>query len=83
MNNDEIISKQNPQDVASAYNTLLSLSPSTTLQREVVRSVLRNSTANQATDPFTASQISMLEQSKLRNKLLNDPSTSAKGMMAQ
>ena len=80
MNNDEIISKQNPQDVASAYNTLLSLSPSTTLQREVVRSVLRNSTANQSTDPFTASQISMLEQSKLKNKLLNDNSTAAKGM---
>jgi len=72
MNNDEIISKQNPQDVASAYNTLLSLSPSTTLQREVVRSVLRNSTANQATDPFTANQIAMLEQSKLKNKVLTE-----------
>ena len=80
MNNDEIISKQNPQDVASAYNTLLSLSPSTTLQREVVRSVLRNSTANQATDPFTASQISMLEQSKLKNKLLADGSIPAKNV---
>lgn len=70
MNNDEIISAQEPTHVESAYNTLLQISPKSTLHREVVRSVLRNATAQQAIDPFTAKQLADLEGQHLKNDAL-------------
>ena len=76
MSNDDIISGQEPGNVQSAYNTLLSISPRSTLHREVVRSVLRNATAAQAIDPFTAKQLADLEGQHLKNEKIE------KGQMA-
>lgn len=72
MANDEVIAGQNPKHVQAAYDTLLQLSPKSTLHREVTRSVLRNATAQQAIDPFTAKQLTDLEGAHLKNKMLVD-----------
>ena len=70
MMNDEIISRQEPDSVSNAYNTLLQISPTSTMHKEVVRAVLRNATAQQAVDPFTAKQLADLEGVHLKNKAL-------------
>jgi hypothetical protein len=72
MSNDPVITGQHPEHVKSAYETLLHLSPKSTLHREVVRAVLRNATAQQAVDPFTAKQLADLEGQHLKNKALGD-----------
>ena len=71
MMNDEIISRQKPDMVNSAYNTLLQISPTSTMHKEVVRAVLRNATAQQAVDPFTAKQLADLEGVHIKNKALS------------
>lgn len=80
MSNDDVISGQQPEHVRSAYETLLQISPKSTLHREVVRSVLRNATAQQAVDPFTAKQLSDLEGQHLKNKALSEGKLPAPGL---
>ena len=70
VNNDEIISKMPHHDIEHSYNSLLTLSPSLTLDHNIVRGWLRNSTATQALDPFTAGSLIKIQQDAQKNKLL-------------
>lgn len=68
MRNDEIISKQEPKQIQSVYNTLLGISPELTLHPEVVRSFLRSSSSQQSVDPFTVEQLAKTQGQILKNK---------------
>lgn len=63
--NDEIISQQNPEDVISAYNTMIKLAPNASLVKDVAKSVLRQGTA-QVIDPHFANTLTELELSLLK-----------------
>lgn len=63
--NDEIISQQNPEDVISAYNTMIKLAPNASLVKDVAKSVLRQGTA-QVIDPHFANTLAELELSLLK-----------------
>lgn len=63
--NDEIISQQNPEDVISAYNTMIQLAPNASLVKDVAKSVLRQGTA-QVIDPHFANTLTELELSLLK-----------------
>ena len=65
--NDEIISQQNPEDVISAYNTMIQLAPNASLVKDVAKSVLRQGTA-QVIDPHFASTLTELELSLLKTQ---------------
>lgn len=54
--NDPILSEHDPDEVANAYQSLVSLAPEMSLQKEVARSVLRQMVASQAVSPFDADQ---------------------------
>jgi hypothetical protein len=66
--NDEIIAGHDPAGVQGAYNALLQLAPDATMNREVVRSFLRNAAAQQAVDPFTAKQVVDLQNEMMKQK---------------
>ena len=66
--NDEIIAGHDPAGVQGAYNALLQLAPDATMNREVVRSFLRNAAAQQAIDPFTAKQVVDLQNEMMKQK---------------
>lgn len=65
--NDEIISQQDPKSIESAYNTMLALAPSASMVPDIVRSVLRQATA-QTIDPHFANQLVELENNMLKSK---------------
>ena len=66
--NDDIISGHDPASVQGAYNALLQLAPDATMNREVVRSFLRNAGAQQSIDPFTAKQVVDLQNEMNKQK---------------
>lgn len=68
--NDEIISQQNPEDVISAYNTMIQLAPNASLVKDVAKSVLRQGTA-QVIDPHFANTLTELELSLLKAQNFN------------
>lgn len=68
MINDDIIAGHDPSGVQGAYNALLQLAPDATMNREVVRSFLRNAAAQQAIDPFTAKQVVDLQNEMMKQK---------------
>lgn len=71
LESDPIISKLSPEDVQSAYNSITQMAPTVSLSHpEIVRSVLRQASAQQALDPFTAKQLVELEQSITQNRLM-------------
>lgn len=70
MAEDEIISKIDPKQVEQNYNALLQTAPHMTLNPAVVQGWLRQSSATQAVDPFTAKQLLDLEKGSLQNKAL-------------
>lgn len=70
VNNDEIVSRMPHKDIEHSYGSLLSLSPTLTLDHNLVRGWLRNSAATQALDPFTAGSLIKVEQDARKNKLL-------------
>jgi hypothetical protein len=61
MIDDPIISEANPDDVISAYKSLVELSPKVSTNKEVVRSVLRQSIASVAISPYDAKTWTDLE----------------------
>jgi len=63
---DEIISQQDPHEVANAYNAMTLLAPTASLIPDVARSVLRQGTA-QVIDPHFAKTLSELEANLLKN----------------
>jgi hypothetical protein len=70
MANDDIISKIDPKHIEQSYSTLLSMAPDLTLQPGVVQSWLRQSSAAQSVDPYTAKQLLDLQQGVLKNKAI-------------
>lgn len=54
--NDPILSDADPNAVANAYRTLVQTSPSMSLNKEIVRAVLRQSVNSVAVSPFDAKQ---------------------------
>jgi hypothetical protein len=67
---DPILQEKDPAALQSAYESLAALSPAAAQMPEVVRSVLRSASTQQAMDPFTATQIAKLEGAVLQNKNL-------------
>lgn len=61
--NDEIISGMDPSKVELAYNAALQAAPQVTLNKEIIRSYLRNAGSQQSLDPFTAKQLIDVNQS--------------------
>lgn len=68
MLNDEIISAQDPRNVARIYGTLLKINPRATLVPDITRSVLRAGLADSTVDPFTAEQFAKLEGAMAKNE---------------
>ena len=64
---DEIISQQDPGEVANAYNAMSELAPHASMIKDVVRSVLRQGTA-QTIDPHFANSLVELEHNLLKTK---------------
>lgn len=63
INNDPEISGADPEDVSRAYQTIIELSPETSLRKDVVRSVLREMVNTQAVSPYDAKTLTDLETS--------------------
>ena len=53
---DPILSEADPKDIVSAYKTLVQASPKMSLNKEIVRAVLRQSVNSVAVSPFDAKQ---------------------------
>lgn len=66
---DEIISQQDPQDIENTYNAMVQLAPNASMIKDIVRSVLRQGTA-QVIDPHFANTLVDLENNILKTKSL-------------
>lgn len=58
---DPVLSKEDPDAVAQAYQALMQISPRVSLNENLARSILRAMAAQQALGPFEAEQITRLE----------------------
>jgi len=70
-NDDPIISEASPEEVTRAYQTLVQAAPEASLNKEVVRAVLRQSVNSVAVSPFDAKQWADFDTSLLKNKTMN------------
>lgn len=59
--NDPVLQGMDPQNVANAYETVMRIAPDMSMNKEVVRSVLRAATNAEATSPFDAKVLAELE----------------------
>ena len=66
---DEILSEADPNAVTAAYQMLVQTSPETSLNKEVVRSILRQSVNSVAVSPFDAKQWADFDKSTIDNQL--------------
>lgn len=66
--NDPILSESSPKDVVNAYRTLVQSAPSMSLNKEVVRAVLRQVVNSVAVSPFDAKQWADYESTYNKNK---------------
>lgn len=66
--NDPILSEADPHDVMSAYKTIVESSPEVSMNKEVVRAILRQSVNSVAVSPFDVKQWADLENVLLKNK---------------
>jgi hypothetical protein len=66
--NDPILQEADPDDLANAYQSLVQSAPETSLNKEVVRAILRQSVNSMATSPFDAKQWADLDNVMLKNK---------------
>ena len=66
--NDPILSEQDPNDVMKAYQTIVEASPEMSLNKELVRAVLRQSVNSVAVSPFDAKQWADLDKVLKQNK---------------
>ena len=62
MTNDPVLSEEEPATVANAYNALLQLAPDVAANREIVRSILRQTVTSVAVSPYDADLWTKLEQ---------------------
>lgn len=67
--NDPILQEADPDALAEAYKTIIQTSPEVSLNKEVVRAVLRQSVNSMAVSPFDAKQWADLENVIGKNKL--------------
>lgn len=62
LNNDDVISGYDPEEVTTAFNEISKLSPRTANQPAVVRPLLRKRLAQGAMEPFEAQQVADIEK---------------------
>lgn len=72
--NDEILAGEDPQKVVNAYQAIMNTAPHVSLNKEVVRSVLRQATQSMAVSPFDAKAWAELE-----NEILKQTRTPSRG----
>ena len=60
--NDPVLADEPPENVANAYNTLLQMAPEVSMNKEVVRAILRQSVHSVAVSPYDAEMWTKLEQ---------------------
>ena len=66
--NDPVLSQEDPQSLAKAYETLVNIAPSVSLNPSLTRSIMRAMSAQQAIGPFEGLQIAKLE-TEMRKQL--------------
>lgn len=67
---DPILSEASPEDVSRAYATLIQTSPEASLNKEIVRAILRQSVNSVAVSPFDAKQWADLDKTMLEGQKL-------------
>jgi hypothetical protein len=67
-NDDPVLSEATRDDVMRAYATLIQTAPEASLNKEVVRAILRQSVNSVAVSPFDAKQWADLDTTLLKNK---------------
>ena len=72
---DPVLKGEDPQSVARAYQTLMQVAPDISLNREVARSILRQSVQSVAVSPFDAKSWADLE-SEIRKRVRQGAATS-------
>jgi hypothetical protein len=65
--NDPVLSGEDPQAVVTAYQTMVNMAPEVSLNKEIVRSVLRTAANAVSFSPFDARNIAELEGELKRN----------------
>lgn len=70
-NEDPILSEADPDAVSKAYATLVQSAPEASLNKEVVRAILRQSVNSVAVSPFDVKQWADLDKTTLENRKLN------------
>lgn len=65
--NDPVLSGEDPQTVVTAYQTMVNLAPDVSLNKEIVRSVLRTAANAVSFSPFDAKNIAELEGEMRKN----------------
>ena len=66
---DPIISEADPKEVARAYGTLVNIAPRVSLQKEIVRSILRQSVNSVSMSPFDAQSYVTLNNAMAGKKI--------------
>jgi len=66
--NDPVLSEADPEAVTSAYQNLVDVAPQASLNKEIVRAVLRQSVNSVAVSPFDAKQWADLDNVLLKNQ---------------
>ncbi len=66
--NDPILQEADPNALADAYSSVVQTSPESSLNKEVVRAILRQSINSMAVSPFDAKQWADLDNVLLKNK---------------
>lgn len=69
--NDPILQEADPEALANAYSTVIQSSPEVSLNKEVVRAILRQSVNSMAVSPFDVKQWADLENVLGKNKAQN------------
>lgn len=77
MNNDEVISGYEPDEVLDAYNEIAQLSPRASQQPAVIRPLLRKHLTQGAVEPFEAQQIADIEKTVAQTGAFTDESIPA------
>jgi hypothetical protein len=67
---DPILKKENHSDVIAAFEQVVKIAPQVALQKEVLKAILRQMVSGQALAPHAAGQISELDLSLLKQKLM-------------
>ncbi len=74
INNDEVISGYDPEEVMQAYNEIAQLSPRSAMQPAVIRPLLRKQLSQGAMEPFEAQQMAEIEKTLGQTGMFSDES---------